>query len=155
MCHLFKIVCGFIDFPNAPLVYMFKPCIDHFTRYTLPLQAWIRPKPFSVIFRLAVVRFFLFHFHIFWITVFSTLLCPLLLTYNSSCCYGDGHLPEASHTASGGKAIWPRWVMTFRHIHEYTIIMWYTLFRPTTMYLSIAADKPRWDQCCTTTEMEL
>ena len=35
MCHLYEIVHGFIDFPNAPLVY--KPCTNHFTRYTHPL----------------------------------------------------------------------------------------------------------------------
>jgi len=137
MCHLFKIIHGFIDLPNTPLVYTFKPCIDHFTRYTHPLQLWIRPKSFSVSFRLAVVCFFSVSFLIFWITVFSTLLCPLLLshlTYNSSCCYGHGHLPEASYTPRGGKvmSVWPRWVMTFRHIHEYTLIMWYALFRPAT-----------------------
>jgi len=28
MCHLYKIVHGFIDFPNAPLAY--KPCTNHF-----------------------------------------------------------------------------------------------------------------------------
>ena len=30
-----KIVHGFIDFPNAPLLY--KPCTNYFTRYTHPL----------------------------------------------------------------------------------------------------------------------
>ena len=35
MCHLYKIVHGFINIPNAPLVY--KPCTNHFTRYTYPL----------------------------------------------------------------------------------------------------------------------
>ena len=35
MCHFYKIVHGFIDLPNAPPVY--KPCTNHFTRYTHPL----------------------------------------------------------------------------------------------------------------------
>ena len=33
MCHL--IVHGFVDFPNAPLLY--KPCTNYFTRYIHPL----------------------------------------------------------------------------------------------------------------------
>ena len=112
---------------RTPCVYMFKPCINHFTRYTHPLQPWIRPKPFSVCLRLAVVCL-LFHFRIFE-SLSSPHSCSLLLshlTYNSSCCYGHGHLPEASRTPSGGKvmSIWPRWMMTFRHIHEYRMIMW-------------------------------
>ena len=36
MCHLYKIIHGFIDFPNAPLLN--KPCTNYFTRYTLILS---------------------------------------------------------------------------------------------------------------------
>ena len=31
MCHLYKIVHGFVDFPNAPL--LFKPCTNYYTRH--------------------------------------------------------------------------------------------------------------------------
>ena len=35
MCHIYKIVHGFVDFHNAPLLY--KPCTNYFTRYAHPL----------------------------------------------------------------------------------------------------------------------
>ena len=58
MCHLYKIIHGFIDFPNAPLLY--KPCNNYFTRYTHPLtllQPQTRTNSFIFPFFLMLYKF--------------------------------------------------------------------------------------------------
>ena len=53
ICYLYKIIHGFIDFPNAPLLY--KPCTNYFTWYTHPLTL-LQPQTHTKSF-----YFFIYH----------------------------------------------------------------------------------------------